>query len=83
MRGKITRNGVLAIWRGDDYKRQTCPHDIACCGDLCPLFGEPYVIEYGYRWRNMQEMKTTRLELCKRTWVFDEFEDQRNKGEEP
>lgn len=80
MKGKIDGCGSLLIKRGDQYKEQLCKHNlndpkreemIKCCGDLCPLFGEPKETTLPYK-------IVCELKICQdRTLCFDEFEDKR------
>lgn len=86
VKGKINKNGVLEIERAGKFKPQDCRKsifttgnggDCFSCGDECSLFGEP---ETETAWNEMKsDQKTGRIfvELCEKTWYFDEFEDER------
>ena len=71
MKGKIGRKGALFIGRpgNEEFSTQYCPYnaDDAACGDWCPLFMEPKEKHTGQ----------TELKICKATWYFDEFTDER------
>ena len=78
MKAKIDKNGDLVLARGGSDQDQLCPYgNIDHCGDWCPLFGEPQVIV-----DRPDRPKFTRLVLCRREWVFKEFEDERGTGNE-
>jgi hypothetical protein len=82
MNGKISVEGFLVIERAGECKTQCCmhrqryfdtseysKHEVACCGDWCPQFGEPFCFEHESKYR---------LLICDgRTIKFDRFEDQR------
>ena len=57
MRGEITKDGGLVIWRNGKPEIMKCPHSAMNCGHWCPKFGEPYLA------RN--EIKLTARELRK------------------
>lgn len=70
---KINANGYLEIKRGDKWAEQYCPRTSDgggryCCGDWCPLFGEP-VIDGG-------SGKAWKLSLCQTT-LYGQIEDRR------
>jgi len=74
MKGKITNDGHLHIWRGDAYKQQHCAYkEDWICGDMCPLFKEPATDIPSFP-------KSTLLGMCSGVLIhFDEFEDERGK----
>lgn len=39
---KIDKDGVLQIKRNGEYKKQRCKDKNDRCGDMCPLFSEPF-----------------------------------------
>ena len=79
MRGKIDEDGFLFIKRRQfRMKRMYCRRNSGCCGDTCPLFGDP--ISGG----SLYPKGTMLLKICERnTLVFDQFVDERKekKGE--
>jgi len=72
MKGEITKNGTLVIYRSGKERRMSCPFvsSEATCGDWCPLFAEPAGNDKG-----------AFLELCHATLYFEEFEDERVEPE--
>jgi len=51
MKIKIDKNGILSIWRKNQWKQQGCRFAGIYskgggwfCGDTCPLFGEPFEV---------------------------------------
>jgi len=78
-KGVINGQGHLIIFRGGRrgwvnvrcYLTEKEGHkensDFPRCGDECSLFGNPDQLPTG----------KTLLSLCKKTWVFDEFNDER------
>lgn len=74
MKGIINKDGCLFIYRKGSYRNQHCPFtsDISCCGDWCPLFGEPEKIKVGVK-------EKWKLVLCKKVLIFDEFIDKRKE----
>lgn len=69
LEGKINLDGVLCIKRAGAFKNQVCPFTAALnCGDMCPLFHEP-------RWVSES---VCCLDICKTTFHFDVFHDQRH-----
>ncbi len=80
MKGKIDKEGLLLIERVGIYEKQGCPYKRSWCGDMCPLFGEPFtmiICGCGPSVDEIVEKQRWRLELCKKTLAFDEFEDER------
>ena len=71
MKGHITTDGYLSIFRGEKYVPQICPFggDDSMCGDHCPLFGEPSDIE--------EEKGMAFLPICKTDLKFIDFKDYR------
>ena len=74
MNGKISKTGLLRIERGTKEQHQQCPYqqDDVRCGDWCPLFGEPSVIEI-----TDGKPSSTALELCRRILYFRTLIDDR------
>jgi len=78
-KGVIDSQGTLILFRGGRrgwvkarcYLAEKEGHkensDFPYCSDNCALFGNPDTLTTG----------ETLLPLCKRTWVFKEFEDER------
>jgi len=83
MNGKIDNTGKLQIERAGKMNNQGCPFtEDDGCGDWCPLFGEPTVSKWmGSHDPDAPERKKDRshwdLKLCKKTLLFDVFEDER------
>ncbi len=73
MKGKIDNEGHLYIERGRRLTEQGCPYSSgeAFCGDWCPLFGEPNVVEFP------ENETMTCLQTCRNPLYFDEFTDER------
>ena len=72
MEGKINKDGRLCIKRGSKFVRQYC-HSMPTtynlqreCNDTCVLFGEPETCG-----------DTHRLVICKKTFFFKPFTDER------
>ena len=73
MDGMIDRDGRLCIIRRGIYRGSKCKLGAGDqagrygdCEDECSLFGEPKISVLG-----------TKLQLCKRTLVFENFKDER------
>lgn len=83
MKGKINQLGNLCIERAGKMRDQYCPYargsdfEYRCC-DSCPLFGEPRTeFVSGIKTGNIEiELSCHGLRLS-----FDEFVDERKKGE--
>ena len=85
MEGKIDENGVLEIKRAGKMQAMNCkPGGIAiggisenfeieaCCGDSCPLFGEPSSV-------NKKDARVILIICQGRVLAFDKFTDERRK----
>jgi len=75
VKGRITKEGLLEILRGSEYRKQHCPrtvnateHTFWHCGDWCTLFGEPVDVPSGL----------VMLDICDNELrFFDELIDER------
>ena len=91
LKGRLNDMGFLSVERKDIEKEQLCPfaNDTtndngdpidAICGDWCPHFGEPTIIDEESPASQLmpQLMGKTVLEIChKKTLVFSEIKDER------
>lgn len=79
MKVQISPTGSLEIFRKYEFKTQKCIHsDFKACGDHCPLFEEPRVIELA----NLE--KRIQIHLCEDSSLIihkENFEDLREKKE--
>ena len=59
MKGKISHDGYLMLYRKNAYRFTDCPFKLSAnCNDQCSLFGEP---------EKMGNPETAKLELCHKT----------------
>lgn len=74
MKGKINKGGQLYIERAGIMRIQDCIFGGNYCEDGCPAFREPEI----------KDAETIKLRLCQQvgTLEFDEFTDERERGEE-
>jgi hypothetical protein len=80
MKFKINKDGILEIERAGKFKPQYCrvsgfyrTHDktgLQPCGDNCPLFGEPEIIEILNKTKKIVNMR-----LCQNVELVCDFED--------
>jgi len=73
MKGGLSSDGVLYIERAGTNKPQMCPYNEGACGDSCPLFGEPIVVD-----ASEGDYGCVVLHTCNRKILeFEEFNDMR------
>jgi hypothetical protein len=75
MRGSISEEGILCIYRSGRFCKMMCPHNRRgdsdfYCDHWCPLFGEPSHLV-------VENTEFTEIQLCQKTLIFHEFEDHR------
>lgn len=72
MDGKISKDGILYIRRGDKLKKQFCQFCAGdTCGDLCPQFGEPVHV-------CNNETNAWTFDICQgKHLTFENFTDER------
>ena len=93
MEGRINKEGILEIKRGNKFKMQACPYTVNQlsegmsikmktnrCGHWCPLFGEPednVIMKH----KSVMDREIKKdgfiLELCHKELKFEKFEDLR------
>jgi len=72
MKGSISEEGILCIYRSGRFCKMMCPHNRQgdsdfSCDHWCPLFGEPTT-----------DTGVTKIELCGgKVLTFKQFEDLR------
>ena len=86
MKGKINKQGHLAIKRAGKVKVQVCPYqqDDSICGDWCPLFAEPTISKWmgspdPNAANRAKDPKHWDLKICQNTLFFDERVDERER----
>jgi len=73
MRGLLTNEGELKVFRKDGLCTLHCPYTDSLCGTWCPQFTEPI-----RRDNDRLNRVDTIVHLCHgKHWKFTEFEDQR------
>lgn len=78
LKGQITEEGILQIFRGKEFKFQWCMFDTqgpVKCGDHCPLFGEPSLSHTEVRVEELKHHVT--LSICGKVLDFEDFDDWR------
>jgi len=75
MEGNINVHGKLSIKRGNTWKDAACPYNMPVCGDVCPLFEEPY----GY---GAVPYEDWGLKICRKELMFKKLTDERSKDEQ-
>ena len=74
MDGKLNQEGYLLIFRDKKFKVALCPYQTnRPCGDWCALFEEPTEPKFH------DSDQSTTLTLCKKTYTFDKFKNDRGK----
>jgi len=85
MKGKIDKDGVLFIERAGKMRAVTCPihnpnfsDSEVVCGDRCAMFGEPEKVDTSQVIAGTLIISSgSRLSLCHKELVFEEFTDER------
>ena len=82
MKGKINKQGHLAIEKKGVLILQGCPFSDSECGHWCPLFGEPTISKWmgspdpDEKDRELNS-KHWDLKICRTTLCFEDFTDER------